>query len=77
MSSNLDNDTSALFKAAFNDSADNYERHIGGCTRAVAKHVRSLLLPLPSTPVVLDNAIGQPPLLTRWRDYRRKPTGTP
>ena len=56
MSSDLERAITTHLKASFDHSADRCERRIGGCTHAVAKHILSLLLPLPSRPVVLDNA---------------------
>ena len=43
---------------SFNASANTYERRVGTVTRAVTTHIISLLKPLPSHPVVLDNACG-------------------
>lgn len=53
-----DLDITANLRASFNNSADDYERRTGGCTRAVAKHVCSILLPVPPKAIVLDNACG-------------------
>ncbi|KAJ9618776.1 hypothetical protein H2203_008981 [Taxawa tesnikishii (nom. ined.)] len=42
----------------FNINASIYDQQTGGCTRAMAKHILTLLPPITSTSVIHDNACG-------------------